>query len=327
MLDQRLHRAVHSILVQREGDCRHVDLERPLRHLVDALFDDPHAFAHLVDAASPACIAIALVAGDDVEIEPVVDLVGLIAPDVPVDTGSTQVRAAEAEVDGILGGDHADPLRAIEKHPVIFEQSLIVADPVREDVAKLADLREESVRQILAHAADPAEGGVHARTSDHFQEVHDHFTFAHDVKQCGHGAEIHRQSARDQEVTGDPCQLGHHHADILRPDRCFYAEEFLHRQREGEVVRGWAEIVEPVRQRENLGIGETLRQFFGAAMEVADMRIDALDELAVQFEDEPKNPMGAGVLRTEVEKHFPGIERFALRPAELGDFGHLNVPA
>jgi hypothetical protein len=37
--------------------------------------------------------------------------------------------------------------------------------------------------------------------------------------------------------------------------------------------------------------------------------------------------MSTGVLRAEVEKHFPSIECFAFRPAEFGDFGHFNFPA
>ncbi|MNL69041.1 hypothetical protein D3C87_1938510 [compost metagenome] len=62
-------------------------------------------------------------------------------------------------------------------------------------------------------------------------------------------------------------------------------------------------------------------------MQVADMWVHPLDIFAVQFEDEPKDPMGAGVLGPEVEKHFLAVERFAFWPRELGDFGHLNSPA
>ena len=215
----------------------------------------------------------------------------------------------------------------LQEHPVVLEQPFIVADAVWEDFAEFPDLGEEPVGQVLAHTADPAEGGVHPRPGDHLQQVHDHFALAHGVKQRGHGAQIHRQRAGDQEMTGDPRQFGHQHADILRPDRRFYAEEFLHRQREGQVVRRRAEIVEPVRQRKNLGIGEALGQFFGAAVEVADMRVHARDIFAVQLEDEPQHPMRAGVLRAEIEKHFLGIERFAFRPAQFRDFGHLNSPA
>ena len=136
------------------------------------------------------------------------------------------------------------------------------------------------VGQVLAHAADPAERGVHARPGDHLHEVHDHLALAHGVEQRGHRAEVHRQRAGDQEVAGKPRQLGHQHADVLRPLRRLDVEELLDRQREGEVVGGRAEIVQPVGQREDLGVGEALGQLLGAAVQIADVRIDALDDLA-----------------------------------------------
>jgi hypothetical protein len=37
-----------------------------------------------------------------------------------------------------------------------------------------------------------------------------------------------------------------------------------------------------------------LDQLFGAAMQQADMRIDALDDLAVEFEDQRNTPCAAG---------------------------------
>lgn len=153
---------------------------------------------------------------------------------------------------------------------------------------------------------------MHACASDHFQKIHDHFTLAHDIKQRGHRAEIHWECTGDQEVARDPCKFRHHHTDILRPDRSLYAKQLLYGQCKGQVV-GWrAEIVEPIGQRKDLGIGEAFRQFLGTAVEIADMRIHPLDNLAVELKDEPEYPMGAGVLGTEVEKHFLAAERFAL---------------
>ena len=167
------------------------------------------------------------------------------------------------------------------------------------------------VGQVLAHAADPAERGVHARAGDHLHEVHDHLALAHGVEQRGHRAEVHRQRAGDQQVAGEPRQLGHQHADVLRPLRRLDVEELLDRQREGEVVGGRAEIVEPVGQREDLGVGEALGQLLGAAVEIADVGIDAGDVLGLHLEHEPQDAVGAGVLRAEVEQHLLGVRRRA----------------
>src|SRR5690606_648465 len=50
-----------------------------------------------------------------------------------------------------------------------------------------------------------------------------------------------------------------------------------------------------------LQIGLVLDQLLGAAMQEADMRIDALDQFSVQFEYKTQNTMGCRMLRPEVD--------------------------
>jgi hypothetical protein len=52
------------------------------------------------------------------------------------------------------------------------------------------------------------------------------------------------------------------------------------------------DIIEAVEIGQRLQIGLVLDEFFGAAMQEADMRIDALDDLAVELKDEPQYAMG-----------------------------------
>lgn len=60
------------------------------------------------------------------------------------------------------------------------------------------------------------------------------------------------------------------------------------------------DIIEPVEIGHRLQIGLGLDQLLGAAMQKADMRIDALNDLAVQFEDQPENTVSSRVLRAEI---------------------------
>ena len=62
------------------------------------------------------------------------------------------------------------------------------------------------------------------------------------------------------------------------------------------------DIVEPVEIRDRLQIGLVLDQLFGAAMQQADMRIDALDDFAVQFEDKPQHAVRRRMLRPEIDR-------------------------
>ena len=62
------------------------------------------------------------------------------------------------------------------------------------------------------------------------------------------------------------------------------------------------DIVEPVEIGDGLQIGLVLDQLLGAAVQKADMRIDALDDLAVELEHEPKHAVRRRVLRPEVDR-------------------------
>jgi hypothetical protein len=50
-----------------------------------------------------------------------------------------------------------------------------------------------------------------------------------------------------------------------------------------------------------------LDQLFGAAMQQADMRIDALDDFAVQLQDQTKNPVRRRMLRAEVDVEIANV--------------------
>ena len=77
-------------------------------------------------------------------------------------------------------------------------------------------------------------------------------------------------------------------------------------------------VVEPIEIRERLEIGLVLDQLLGAAMQEPDMRIDALDHLAVEFEHEPEHAVCRRMLRSEIDGEF-AVVAFAL--AALGPRG------
>ena len=75
------------------------------------------------------------------------------------------------------------------------------------------------------------------------------------------------------------------------------------------------DIVEPVEIRDRLQIGLVLDQLLGAAMQQADMRIDALDDLAVEFQHQAQHAVRGRMLRAEID----GEVSFA------GGLGHVLV--
>ena len=70
------------------------------------------------------------------------------------------------------------------------------------------------------------------------------------------------------------------------------AEQLFHREAEGVLLVHRRDIIEPVEIRDRLLVGLVFDQLFGAAMEQPDMRIDAVDHLAVEFQHEAQHAVG-----------------------------------
>ena len=79
------------------------------------------------------------------------------------------------------------------------------------------------------------------------------------------------------------------------------AEQFFRRQAKGVFLVHRRDIVEPVEIRDRLQIGLVLDQLLGAAMQKPDMRIDALDHLAVKLEHQAQHAMRRRMLGAEVD--------------------------
>ena len=80
------------------------------------------------------------------------------------------------------------------------------------------------------------------------------------------------------------------------------AEKPLDRQRIRVLLIHRRDIVEPIEIGHVLQVGARLHELFGAAMQEADMRVDALDHLAVKLEHEAQHAMRRRMLRPEVDR-------------------------
>lgn len=105
----------------------------------------------------------------------------------------------------------------------------------------------------------------------------------------------------------DAADLGIEHADELAAARHGHADEALDRERIGMLLVHRRDIVEPVEIGHGLEIGLGLDQLLGAAMQQADMRIDALDDLAVEFQHQAQHAVRGRVLRAEIDREVADI--------------------
>ncbi len=99
----------------------------------------------------------------------------------------------------------------------------------------------------------------------------------------------------------DARKLGEQHAQILRAQRHLEPEQLLDREDVAVLLVERRAIVEAIEIGHVLEVGTRFHQLLGAAMQQADMRIDALDDLAVQLQYQTKHAMRGRMLRAEVD--------------------------
>src|SRR5690606_6338291 len=101
-----------------------------------------------------------------------------------------------------------------------------------------------------------------------------------------------------------PTDLAVKHADELRAARYLKMQQLLRGQAERVLLVHRRDVIEPVEIRDRLQIGLVLDQLLGAARQKPDMRIDSLDDFAVEFEHEAQHAVRRRMLRAEVDREI-----------------------
>ncbi len=159
------------------------------------------------------------------------------------------------------------------------------------------------LRQVLGDAADAKPVRVHPRPADRLDDVEHMLAIGEHVEDGRQGAQVLGEGAVEDQVRGDPEQLGHHDPDHFRPVRHLDARQHLHGQQIGQVVHDAAEVIDAVRVGDVRVPGLAFAHLFGAAMVKADLRHDVHDFLVVQLGHQPQHAVRARMLRPDVQEH------------------------
>ena len=151
------------------------------------------------------------------------------------------------------------------------------------------------------HAAGAEIGRVHAAAGGALVEDHQLLALLEAPQRRRQRAHVEGVGGDVEEMVEEPADLAIEHADELAAARHGDAQELLDGEREGVLLVHRRDIVEPVEIGHRLEIGLVLDQLLGAAMEQADMRIDALDDLAVELQHQAQHAVRRRVLRPEID--------------------------
>ena len=156
-------------------------------------------------------------------------------------------------------------------------------------------------RQVLVHAAEAEILGVHAAARGALVEHHQLLALLEAPQRRGQRAHVHGLGGDVEEVGQQPADLVVEHADELGALGHLEAEQLLAGEAEGVLLVHRRHVVEAVEVADGLQIGLVLDQLLGAAVQQADVGVDAVDDLAVQLQDKAEHAMRCRVLGTEVD--------------------------
>ena len=300
VMDERFHRPLELGPLGR-GDLLILELDRSLGHPIEALGHDLERLAHLGHAHHVAIEAVAVAADRDVEVELLVDLVGLALAQIPREPGGAQHGPGEAQVLRLVGGDHADVDQPLAEDPVVGDQPLDVVEQRREGRHPGPDVVLEPGRQVARDPARAVVVGVQAGARHPLVELHQLLALLEAPEQGRHGPDVERQRGDVEEMVEDAGDLVVQHPDPFGPLRDLDPEQVLDREHVGVLLGERRDVVEAVEVADALDVGPVLDQLLGAAMQQADVRVGALDDLAVELEHEAQHAVRGRMLGPEVQ--------------------------
>jgi len=119
-------------------------------------------------------------------------------------------------------------------------------------------------------------------------------------------------------VAGDPAQLAHHHSQVAGFFRQLQIEELLHGQGPAQIHRHPRQIIHAIGVGDPLPGRHVLADLFGAAVQVADVRGNLADHLAIGPQRQPQHAVRTGMLRAHVDQHLVGFDvafdQFVIEP-------------
>src|SRR5262249_7986851 len=286
---------------------RTLPVRRP--QLGNTLFHDADRLAHLFHADAVAVVTIAVLADRDVEIQLRIALVRLDLAQVPGGAATAHHHARETPSPGVGERNYADVHVAVFEDAIVSQQTLDIVAHLQEWVAERLDIVDQFWRKVLMYAADAEIGGMHAAAGGALVEPHELFTLLKAPERRRERAHVHGLGGDIEQMRKQPSDFAIEDADELRATRDRDAQKLFRRQAERMLLVHRRDIVEAVEIRDRLQIGFVLDQLLGAAMKQADMRIDPLHHLAVEFKHGAQDGVRGRMLGAEIDREIT-LRRF-----------------
>ena len=237
----------------------------------------------------------------DLEVEVVIAAVRRRLAQVPRVAGGAQQRAGDAEGEQGLGVERAHAVQPLEDDLVLLQQVRVLVGAGGHVGQERAQLGGEARRDVLHHTADLEVAGVHPLARGHLEQVEDLLALAEAVPEHADRAEVQRARPQPYEMRHDPIELEMDHPQVLRPRRDLRAEQGLDGAAVGQRVEVVGQVVHPLDHGDDLPVGLVLGRLLDTGVDVADDRRDVAHDLALERGQQAQDPVGGGMVGTDVE--------------------------
>ena len=148
--------------------------------------------------------------------------------------------------------------RAAEPDAIRRDERVVFLDLLGKDLEERFHPLDQLGCKIAIDAADAIVVQGQTGAAELFEHVQQYFALPEGPEEHGHGADIEGLRAEPKEMPDDTLHLGHDGSDVLGTDRHRDLEEFFHGTHVRVVIGHGTDVVEPVRVRDHLHVGEPL---------------------------------------------------------------------
>ena len=302
MADHPLDRAV-DLVRRREAYVAPVAHDGALRHHLDNLLDHPAGLLDLLEPDEDPVVGVAGVADRDVPVEPVVEVVRVVAPDVVVYAGRPEAGPREAVSDRLPAAYRSHALRPVDEYPVLLREPQDVLHRPSDLLDAARELRLSPGGQFPRHAPDARVVRSEPGAREGLDPVGEELPRVEEIPEVRKRAYVHEVGAVCHEVVPDAAHLADEHAYPLRPLRDLKPQELLDRHAVADVVHHRRAVVEAVGVGDDGVPGVVFRLLLEAAVQIAYLRHGFPYPLPVELAEDPEASVHRRMRGAEVQIH------------------------
>src|SRR3954463_10138198 len=212
MVDQLLHLREHLLLFGQHGFVVR-DVNGPIRKLVEALMENAHALPHLFHAHEVTIVAIAHRTNRDIELQLIVNEIGMRFAQVVIDAATTKIRASHPVINRDLFRQYTDIAGTINEDAVAGQQLLRFVEVDDHILEKLSTLVDPAGRQIARKTTDARVSCSETGARERLDQIINLFALREGVHEHRQRAHIHGERAKPQKMRRNTRQFAADHAN------------------------------------------------------------------------------------------------------------------